>query len=160
MPPSKRAVEQVAGDAGSQQNTRSVASRRVSGAGPEAVVSPPPAPRSSSTGINDSGSGANTLGTSTTPEARIATATTTTAARSSTRSTASLFPDREGLPWDLRPVGKLSVQAPIEVRGEVSGAIRIQFTVDTFLTDLYRQDQWYLELKDVDDTEAGEFVVL
>jgi len=71
----------------------------------------------------------------------------------------SFFRD-DGLPNDLVPVGKVSVEAPAEIRGPVSGAIRIKVTVDTFLTDLYRENHWYLELKDVDDTEAGKCMKL
>lgn len=56
------------------------------------------------------------------------------------------------IPQNLHPVGKIVAQS--ETRGNISQAARLVVTIETYLTDLYRCEGLYLELKAIDDTQA------
>lgn len=57
------------------------------------------------------------------------------------------------MPNDLIPIGKL-ISSPTPVVGDVSRTTRLELSLETFITDLYRIPQWYIELDGIDDTEA------
>lgn len=57
------------------------------------------------------------------------------------------------VPNDLIPIGKL-IASPTPVVGDVSRTTRLELSLETFITDLYRIPEWYIELDGIDDAEA------
>ena len=56
-------------------------------------------------------------------------------------------------PNDLRPVGKI-LSSPSPKINRASGGSTLKVTVDTWLTDVYRCSEWWIELPNIDDVES------
>jgi hypothetical protein len=93
------------------------------------------------------------------PQDQNANATADDGSAAAATGPAACFSD--DVPNDLFPVGRLIVHdengdegvVPC-VHGPVSGEPRLELTLDTFLTDIYRTTEWFLAT-DIDDTEAS-----